>query len=186
MIIRWCFICVFAVLINKVCLQVTGFIGGSVVLPCSLTQHDLKPQDINVLWRDKDSETIYDLVEGEDSLESQDPRYKNRVQTFPKEYVRGNFSLKLKNLTHADAGEFTCFITHTSYSKHETVQLLINKSTVKPGNQSTEEEKHVPETQSGQMTILLICLCTLLPLIILTPIIMYFIFYWRKKSQAAL
>ncbi len=114
------------VFVISVCLQVTGFTGGSVVLPCSSTQHDLKAQDINVLWRDKDSRTIYDLIEGEDSLESQHPRYKNRAQTFPEEYERGNFSIKLINLTHADAGQFICFITHSSYSKQETAQLFIN------------------------------------------------------------
>uniref|UniRef100_A0A673HP10 CD276 antigen homolog n=1 Tax=Sinocyclocheilus rhinocerous TaxID=307959 RepID=A0A673HP10_9TELE len=128
MIIGWCFICVFAVLINKVSLdvKVVGFTGSSVVLPCSSIQHDLKPQDMHVLWRDKDSETIYDLIEGKDSLETQDPRYKNRAQTFPEEYERGNFSIKLSNLTHADAGEFNCFITHSSYSNQETVWLFIN------------------------------------------------------------
>ncbi len=106
--------------------KVEAVIGGSVVLPCSSAKHDLKLQNINVLWRDRDSETIYDLIEGKDSLETQDPRYKNRAQTFPEEYERGNFSLKITNLTRADAGEFNCFITHSSYSDKETVWLFIN------------------------------------------------------------
>uniref|UniRef100_A0A672M6A0 Ig-like domain-containing protein n=1 Tax=Sinocyclocheilus grahami TaxID=75366 RepID=A0A672M6A0_SINGR len=117
--------CVFTITVSVISVsldvKVVGFTGSSVVLPCSSIQHDLKPQDMHVLWRDKDSETIYDLIEGKDSLETQDPRYKNRAQTFPEEYKRGNFSIKLNNLTQADAGEFNCFITHSSYSNQETV-----------------------------------------------------------------
>ncbi len=108
------------------CLQVTveGFTGGSVVLPCSSTEHDLKLQKIDVFWRDKDSEIIYNLIKGTDSLEKQDPRYKNRVLTFPDEYKRGNFSIKLLNLTHADAGTFICYITPSD--EQETVELIIS------------------------------------------------------------
>ncbi|KAL0150676.1 hypothetical protein M9458_053980, partial [Cirrhinus mrigala] len=114
-------VCVFSV-----CLQVTvqAVIGGSAVLPCSLAKHDLKPQDIIVHWRDKDSEIVCDLIEGK--VKQQDQRYENRAQTFPNEYERGNFSIKLINLTHADAGVFICYITHLSYSKQDIVQLFIN------------------------------------------------------------
>ncbi|XP_016109403.1 CD276 antigen homolog, partial [Sinocyclocheilus grahami] len=162
--------------------KVVGFTGSSVVLPCSSIQHDLKPQDMHVLWRDKDSETIYDLIEGKDSLETQDPRYKNRAQTFPEEYKRGNFSIKLNNLTQADAGEFNCFITHSSYSNQETVWLFINESTVETGNQSTEVP---PETQSNWIKTLLICVCllTLITLIIALSTL-YFKFCRNKSHQA--
>uniref|UniRef100_A0A8C1DFE5 Ig-like domain-containing protein n=1 Tax=Cyprinus carpio carpio TaxID=630221 RepID=A0A8C1DFE5_CYPCA len=136
----WCFICAFLVLINKVCLQVTveGFIGGYVVLPCSSDEHDVKLQDINVLWRDKDSETIYDIINGKDSVAGQNPWYKNRAETFPEEYERGNFSIKLINLNHTDAGQFSCFITHTD--ELCTIQLIINESTEEKGNKTTEQE----------------------------------------------
>ncbi|XP_016106885.1 CD276 antigen homolog isoform X2 [Sinocyclocheilus grahami] len=167
MIIGCCFICAFFVLINKVCLQVPieGFIGGSVVLPCSSAEHDLKLQDINVLWRDKGSETVYDIIKGKDSVERQNPRYKNRAETFPEEYERGNFSLKLINLNHTDSGEFSCFITHSSDSKQETVWLFINDSTAEKGNKSTKQENQEPGTQSDWITILLICVGTILILL---------------------
>ncbi len=120
--------CVFSitVLVFSACLQVTveGFTGGSVVLPCSSTEHDLKLQKIDVFWRDKESKIIYNLIKGTDYLEKQDPSYKNRVLTFPDEYKRGNFSIKLINLTHADAGTFICFITPSD--ELETVKLIIN------------------------------------------------------------
>uniref|UniRef100_A0A8C1HD13 Immunoglobulin domain-containing protein n=1 Tax=Cyprinus carpio carpio TaxID=630221 RepID=A0A8C1HD13_CYPCA len=102
------------VCVISVCLQVTveGFIGGYVVLPY-----------INVLWRDKDSETMYDIIKGKASVERQDPQYKNRAETFPDEYERGNFSIKLINLNYTDAGEFSCFIIHTDDLC--TIQLII-------------------------------------------------------------
>uniref|UniRef100_A0A672TBD4 Ig-like domain-containing protein n=1 Tax=Sinocyclocheilus grahami TaxID=75366 RepID=A0A672TBD4_SINGR len=115
--------------IPDLCLQVPveGFIGDSVLLPCSSAEHDLKLQDINVLWRNKDSETIYDLIKGKASVEQQDPRYKNRAETFPEEYERGNFSIKLQNLTRTDEGEFSCFITHTDELR--TIQLIVKGET---------------------------------------------------------
>ncbi|XDV22130.1 hypothetical protein PO909_027089 [Leuciscus waleckii] len=121
------FICVFAVLINKVSLQETvhrdGVIGGSVLLPCSSTEHDLKLQDIDVSWRHNDSEIVFDIVKGKDYVAEQDPRYKNRVETFPLEYKTGNFSIKLTDLTHTDAGDFNCLIRPSDEQK--TIQLII-------------------------------------------------------------
>ncbi len=71
--------CVFTV-----CLQVTieGFIGGSVVLPCSSDEHGHEPQDIDVFWRHNGSKIVFDIIKGKDSVEQQDPRYKNRAETF--------------------------------------------------------------------------------------------------------
>ncbi len=116
--------CVFTVCVISVSLQVPGVIGGSVVLPCSSTEHDLTLQDINVHWRHNGSKIVYDIVMGNYSLVLQDQRYKNRVETFPKEYLRGNVSIKLLNLQHTDAGKYTCLITPSS--ERLTVQLIIN------------------------------------------------------------
>uniref|UniRef100_A0A671MXB3 CD276 antigen homolog n=1 Tax=Sinocyclocheilus anshuiensis TaxID=1608454 RepID=A0A671MXB3_9TELE len=126
MIIRFYFMCVSAVLIHKVCLQVTveGVISGSVVLPCSSTQHDHKLQDIDVFWRHNGSKIVYDIIKGKNSVEQQEPRYKNRTETFLEEYKRGIFNIRLTALNHADAGEYTCLIAHSS--EHKTVELIIN------------------------------------------------------------
>uniref|UniRef100_A0A8C1RHY1 Ig-like domain-containing protein n=1 Tax=Cyprinus carpio TaxID=7962 RepID=A0A8C1RHY1_CYPCA len=173
MIIGCCFICLFAVLINKVSLDVTveAVFGGSVVLPCSSDEHDLKLQDIDVFWRGKDNAVIYNLIKGADSLDSQDQRYKNRAQTFPDEYKKGNFSIKLVNLTHTDAGKFICYITPSD--EQETVQLIIKES--------TEQENHGPETQFNWWQILLICVFT--SSVLVFPIA-YFIFMRKKRTQA--
>ncbi|KAI2645218.1 HERV-H LTR-associating protein 2 [Labeo rohita] len=139
------FICVFAVLINKVCLQVTveGVIGGSVVLPCSSAERD---QDTDEHWRHNNSKTVYDITEGKDSIDQQDPRYKNRAATFPDEHQRGNFSIKLNNLQHTDAGEFSCFITPSD--KQGTIKLIIKESTAEKGK-NTEQENQGPEAKTS-------------------------------------
>ncbi|KAL0148640.1 hypothetical protein M9458_056080, partial [Cirrhinus mrigala] len=84
------------------CLQVTvkAVIGGSVVLPCSSTKDDYKLQDTDVHWRHIDSEIVYGIIKGQVSVVLQDRQYKNRVETFPDENNRGNFSIKLINLTY--------------------------------------------------------------------------------------
>ncbi len=108
----------------SVCLQVTveGFIGGSVVLPCS-TEHDHELQDTDVFWRHNNSKIVHDIIKGSQT-ESQDSLYKNRIESFPDEYLRGNFSIKLNNLTHAHAGKYICHITPSDEQK--TVELIIN------------------------------------------------------------
>ncbi|CAM4654397.1 unnamed protein product [Leuciscus chuanchicus] len=129
-------------LINEVSLQesVEGFIGGSAVLPCSSEKHQLKLEDISVLWR-RNSLSVYDIIEGKDSVKAQDPAYKNRTETFPEEYLNGNFSLKLNDLQHNDAGKYKCFITQDSVIK--SVQLFIKErqkmhSTNEGSNQKPE------------------------------------------------
>ncbi|XP_058618158.1 ICOS ligand-like isoform X2 [Onychostoma macrolepis] len=120
-----CFICVFAVLI-KVSLQVTGFIGGSVMLLCSSTEH-LEHQDINVFWRHNDSKIVFDIINGNGSVVGQDQQYKNRVEPLYKDYVKRNFSIRLNDLQPSDAGEFSCLISFSD--KPQIVQLIVEEST---------------------------------------------------------
>ncbi|XP_048023333.1 V-set domain-containing T-cell activation inhibitor 1-like isoform X2 [Megalobrama amblycephala] len=136
-------ICVFAVLINKVCLQATvkGNIGGFAVLPCSSIDNDLKYEDITVYWRHNSSQNVYDIIEGKGSMEKQDPAYKNRAETFPEEYMKGNFSLKLNKLQYSDTGKYICYITKTH--QNPSTQLFIEGG---KGNQGVESkaERIVP------------------------------------------
>ncbi|XDV22151.1 hypothetical protein PO909_027109, partial [Leuciscus waleckii] len=143
------FICVFAVLINKVSLQgtVEAVIGGSVLLPCSSTEHDHEP---NVHWRDNKDKIVYSIIKGKGSVKEQDPRYKNRAETFPQENKRGNFSIKLNNLQYADGGKYICYITHSS--ELQTVQLIINESTAEKENGLIDQGNQREETGSDVVT----------------------------------
>ncbi|XP_051763690.1 T-lymphocyte activation antigen CD86-like [Ctenopharyngodon idella] len=182
MIISYYFICVFAVLINKVSLQETveGFIGGSVVLPCSSSERALKLQDIDVHWRHNGSKIVYDIVKGQDSLERQDPRYKSRAETFPDEHLRGNFSIKLHNLTHDDAGKYICFIKHSSEQK--IVQLIIKESTAEKENKSTDQGNKGEETGADVETSSTSLWVYIVLLVLLVLIAGFFILSKRIKS----
>ncbi|XP_077082880.1 sodium channel regulatory subunit beta-4-like [Siphateles boraxobius] len=176
------FICVFAVLINKVSLRETveAVTGGSVLLPCSSTK-DFKLQDINVHWRHNGSKIVCDIIKGLHS-ETQDPNYKNRVESFPQEYERGNYSIKLTDLTHTDAGEFSCLISHSS--ELQTVQLIINESPAEKGNglidQGNQSEKTGPDVVTSSP---LLWVYIVLPLVLLVLIAGLIIYLFRKKKS---
>ncbi|XP_067254870.1 V-set domain-containing T-cell activation inhibitor 1-like [Chanodichthys erythropterus] len=180
--ISFSFICVFAVLINKVSLQerVEAVIGGSVVLPCSSTEHDHKLQDIDVHWRHNDSKNVYDIIKGQDSLVLQDQRYKNRTETFPDEYLRGNFSIKIYNFTHDDAGEFSCLITHSSEQK--TVQLIINEK----GSKSTDQGNRGEETGADLETSSTPLWVYIVLSVVLLVLACFIIFLLRGRIRSAL
>ncbi|KAI7791159.1 hypothetical protein IRJ41_011039 [Triplophysa rosa] len=133
MIIGCWFICVF-VLLKNICTadtvysqdNIQGFTGCFVFLPCKSSKNDQNLLDINVLWRYNGSTNVLAIINGEASVEHQKLKYKNRTQTFPDQYTDGNFTLKLNNLTHTDAGTYQCYITHSS--ERVTVQLLVIES----------------------------------------------------------
>ncbi|XP_016361994.1 uncharacterized protein LOC107703788 [Sinocyclocheilus anshuiensis] len=84
-------------------LTIEGVIGGSVVLPCSSTENELE-------------------IEGKGVTSEQSQAYKNRAEMFPDQYVNGNFTLKLNNLTSADSGIYYCYISPLTLWK---VQLRV-------------------------------------------------------------
>ncbi|XP_052446890.1 V-set domain-containing T-cell activation inhibitor 1 isoform X4 [Carassius gibelio] len=100
-------------LTSEVSLQETveGFIGGSAVLPCSSEEPLNTVQDIGLVRWTHRGNNVYIIINGQVSVEEQDPEYKNRVESFPEEYLRGNFSIKLNNLQYTDAGLYKCFIS---------------------------------------------------------------------------
>ncbi|KAL0159690.1 hypothetical protein M9458_043415, partial [Cirrhinus mrigala] len=102
---------------------VVGFIGGSVVLPCFSKKPPLTNQNITVLWRYNYDLNVYDIINGKGSVDVQHQEYNNRAETFPEEYKTGNFSLKLNNLQHTDAGKYQCYIFMESEDR--IVELLI-------------------------------------------------------------
>lgn len=92
-------------------------------MPCSSIGNGLKNEDVTVYWRHNSSQNVYDIIEGKGSVEKQDPAYKNRAETFPNEYMKGNFSLKLNNLQYNDAGKYVCYITKAH--QNPSMQLLV-------------------------------------------------------------
>ncbi|XP_077083089.1 CD276 antigen homolog [Siphateles boraxobius] len=122
MIIRSCIVLVHLLTLNQVSLQepVVGFNGGSAVLPCSSKETQLKLKDITVRWRYNDSLNVYDIIDGKGSIVDQHQAYKERVETFPDDFEKGNFSLKLNNLQNNDTGKYVCYA-----SDIQSVELLV-------------------------------------------------------------
>ncbi|XP_050957624.1 CXADR-like membrane protein [Labeo rohita] len=173
-----CFICVFAVLITKVCLQVTvqAVIGGSVLLPCSSTEDNNKIESIDVSWRHNGSKAVFDIIPHSTAPVTQDPDNKNRVETFPLEYLKGNFSIKLNNLQHTDAGQYICYITHSS--EYHTVQLIINESiSTDQGNQGEMEQEEM------RLSLPLLLVCIMLPVMLLIVVIILILVFRAKKCS---
>lgn len=180
-----CFICVFVIshlssqLTNEVSLQVTGFIGGSVVLPCPSTEPGHKRQDIEVHWRHNNSENVYDIIKGEESVEFQNKQYKNRVETFPDKYTEGNFSIKLLNLQHTDAGDFICFINHSD--EQEIVMLEIQgKKGEKENNSKTQHQCKETEADCEENSLLALWIVLAVLAAISVGVL---IFYFIKKPK---
>lgn len=130
--ISYFIICVFALLTNKVSadfqsLQIVGVIGHSTILPCFFSDNGNEHTDINVRWRHNKTLNVCDITDGKCSREHQAAGYKNRTEVFPEEFANGNFSLKLSHLTSTDAGEYQCYILHSS--ERVKLQLFLNEST---------------------------------------------------------
>ncbi|CAM4654293.1 unnamed protein product [Leuciscus chuanchicus] len=113
---------------------VKGYIGGSAVLPCSLPRkRPLTTEDITVTWKHNKTLKVFDIIKGIVSVKEQDSVFRNRTETFPQEYLNGNFSLKLYNLQHNDTGFYKCYITNELLI--QSVKLEINQ-----GAQSRSEK----------------------------------------------
>uniref|UniRef100_A0A8C1UWX1 Ig-like domain-containing protein n=1 Tax=Cyprinus carpio TaxID=7962 RepID=A0A8C1UWX1_CYPCA len=151
---------------------VEGFVGGSAVLQCSSAKHDHKLRDITVHWRHNDSKIVFDIIPHRNSPVTQDPEYKNRVESFPQEYLRGNFSIKLNNLQHTDAGQYICYNTHSS--EYQTVKLIINGSI--STERGTEQEEMLPS-----LPLLLVCIISLAMLCVV--VVIFIAVFWRKKHS---
>ncbi|XP_048024040.1 myelin-oligodendrocyte glycoprotein-like isoform X2 [Megalobrama amblycephala] len=176
------FICVFAVLINKVFLQdtvVEAVIGGSVVLPCSSTEQYHNLQDIHVFWRHNSSKIVHDIIPSSHSQEKQDSEYRNRTESFPEEYERGNFSIKLHNLIYADTGDYSCLISHSS--EQPAVQLIIKESTAETG----QEDQRITKSSSVWISSPLLWSGIVLGIVIVIVIGLILV-YLRKKSSSNL
>ncbi|XP_017568718.1 CD276 antigen homolog [Pygocentrus nattereri] len=111
---RCWFSCVFLLLIDKVPLSVSlqeieAGVGDTVILPCSNSDEPLQYK-LTVFWRFRYNSTVYDIIDSRASFDKQDASFRGRVESFPAEWTKGNFSIALSNVTRADTGMYSCFI----------------------------------------------------------------------------
>ncbi|XP_053085350.1 CD276 antigen homolog isoform X3 [Pangasianodon hypophthalmus] len=137
--VSWFFSFTFLLLIHKVSVQsvpVEGIIGQTVILPCKLKQ---KPQ--TVFWRYRDDRTVCDFLGGEADFDEQDPAYKDRVEIFPSEIEKGNFSIMLSNVKKSDEGTYTCIATNLTPL---TVELTVKDREEKQTTTEREAKRITP------------------------------------------
>ncbi|XP_053085349.1 CD276 antigen homolog isoform X2 [Pangasianodon hypophthalmus] len=140
----WFFSFTFLLLIHKVSVQsvpVEGIIGQTVILPCKLKQ---KPQ--TVFWRYRDDRTVCDFLGGEADFDEQDPAYKDRVEIFPSEIEKGNFSIMLSNVKKSDEGTYTCIATNlTPLTVELTVKVSCRLQSCCFGANQKTEKRNKPQ-----------------------------------------
>ncbi|XP_073713867.1 uncharacterized protein [Misgurnus anguillicaudatus] len=111
------------------------FPRDSVVLPCFIDP-SIMTEDLEVEWRRSDSQTLVNLYEvGNIRSEVQHQNYHDRAHFFTEDIQLGNFSLKLKNLTAEDEGQYTCEVKsgeHSVFLTSELVPRQIDRTAAKP------------------------------------------------------
>ncbi|XP_026099765.1 CD276 antigen homolog [Carassius auratus] len=159
MIIRCCVIYLLLHLTGKVSLQDSAntfdrVVGDSVTLPCIYVNQQ---PSTDVLWRLNASIKVLNIIDGNPSTEKQDGIFRNRIESFPSEYAKGNYSIKLKDLNFNHAGIYTCFLQMPNEEK--MIQLFIkekpDKPTEKPEKPTERQNNSCMETESQKILALL-------------------------------
>ncbi|KAF5900316.1 polymeric immunoglobulin receptor-like, partial [Clarias magur] len=93
--------------LNQQTVYVTGYVGQSVLLPCSCSHLQAKPHSLRWLfYKESDFKEIFP--------KDQTNRYTDRVQLF-NDHHPGNLSLLISHLTVEDGGAYRCEISNTDY-----------------------------------------------------------------------
>nr|XP_055041692.1 uncharacterized protein LOC129429195 [Misgurnus anguillicaudatus] len=162
--------------------DVTGYLGESVVLPCSCTEPLAKPDQIKWKFIENIDEEIYPSEHSE--------RYKNGRkllnQTNP-----GNLSLHLSSLTKEDQGVYQCFVSSNNYiyirlHVEEKPQVhTIYSSTYQPSQQTHElKTTQQPEgTLTHQPHQYVVILIAVFVSVLLLALLVIFIMRSGKRSE---
>lgn len=105
---------------------VKGFVGDLAILSCSIPESEVqdKIERFSIHWRDDEGKIVCDIIAGNRTCQDQAPKYKDRVETFPEEYKKGNFFIKLNGLQTSDARKYHCHITGPSQN-HTITELSV-------------------------------------------------------------
>ncbi|XP_042589466.1 polymeric immunoglobulin receptor-like isoform X1 [Cyprinus carpio] len=102
--------------------HISASVGEDVTLNCSVDSH-IPPGDFEeVSWK-KTDEGIQVLLYQDNEAHSSNERYIDRVELFPAEIPKGNFSLRLKSIRTEDKGVYMCEVFAGGLSANATVVL---------------------------------------------------------------
>ncbi|XP_052407279.1 hepatocyte cell adhesion molecule-like isoform X1 [Carassius gibelio] len=147
---------------NKPAAEITGHSGESVVLPCSCTELQDKPEQLTWTFTapNKNSEEIYPHEQSE--------RDTGRVRLL-NEISPGNLSLQISNLTKEDQGEYRCSV---SSQQHINITLRVQDEPIKQ-----EEGPTTKLDFEKQLFILL----SVLPVVLLLAVLA--LIYWKYRGR---
>ncbi len=105
---------------------VESFVGDSADFSCSIPESKIQgnKEQFSVHWEDDGGMKVCDIIDGNGTCQNQAPEYKNRVETFPEEYKKCNFSIKLNRLQKTDARKYHCYITGPAQN-HTITELRV-------------------------------------------------------------
>ncbi|KAM9496646.1 uncharacterized protein Hap1MRO34_000846 [Clarias gariepinus] len=116
--------------LQKQTVYVTGYVGQSVLLPCSCSQLQAKPHTLRwIFYKGSDYKEIFP--------KDQTNLYTHRVQLI-NDHHPGNLSLLISHLTVEDGGYYRCHISNNDYKevsvtvKEATRRLLTPRPKTKP------------------------------------------------------
>ncbi|KAM9396910.1 uncharacterized protein ACWYII_032464 isoform 1-T1 [Salvelinus alpinus] len=132
----WLPVCVILLIGPQVSSQVNveGFKGDNVILPCTYIEKALK--NLNIFWETADDVTVYSIIDGKADLSKQNSQFRDRTSMFSDEWTKGNFSLLLTDLKDSDSGSYLCFIP-TGDVLCQVELSVQEKPTPEPTNSST-------------------------------------------------
>ncbi|KAM9496879.1 uncharacterized protein Hap1MRO34_002871 isoform 2-T2 [Clarias gariepinus] len=161
--------------LNQQTVSVTGYVGQSVLLPCSCFQLQAKPHTLRwISFKGSDQKEIFP--------KDQTNLYTDRVQLI-NDHHPGNLSLLISHLTVEDGGHYSCSINATDASVKLTTRgvttqtPMINDKTT--AHTETSSEKETPTNPNPHYTTIIICTAAGVLLLLILAGIMC----WKLREQ---
>lgn len=101
--------------------------GQDILLPCRYENND-RPMRPDVFWRDQDEAHLFDIISGTADFGSQDKRFRDRTESFPKDYGRGNYSVLLRRTVQDDSGLYTCHLPSMGFKQVVELRVTTGRS----------------------------------------------------------
>ncbi|KAI4879535.1 hypothetical protein NFI96_028507, partial [Prochilodus magdalenae] len=128
-------------------LTITAHRGGSVLLPCSCTNLQTKPEGLK-WWKFNTN------IQRREVISRESDQYRNRVQLV-NDHSPGNLSLLISHLTEEDGGDYTCEVT----GAHIIFRLTFQGCTLVNSEQQLQDKQPLTITGHTGGSVLLPCYC---------------------------
>ncbi|XP_072331738.1 butyrophilin subfamily 1 member A1-like isoform X2 [Scyliorhinus torazame] len=104
---------------------VVAVAGADVLLECQLVP-DLSASNMEIRWVKSGLELpVHMYRNGEDDIFAQHKDYRARTQLLKEELTKGTISLRIKNVTRFDEGEYRCLVGNETDSKGTEIRLEV-------------------------------------------------------------